>query len=199
MKSFFQEKFSSRKDQRCRQILCWQKLEGWWAFLPGIQFVNTIQFQCIFYQCTPQFTKLSQKQKPGEKRTCSSAAHLFSSVLIVCSSVISWYWVCSTSRLTSRLLHHSTLPIIQQQQHSFIGTLWWIQSTLFHSCHITESPGLWNLCRKEANIDNFIFLFSLTSFWRTLELFTKWSRIFIESSEFSEFMESDKSLKHDLG
>ena len=31
------------------------------------------------------------------------------------------------------------------------------------------------------------------------KVFPKWSRAFIESSEFSEFWESDKSLKHELG
>ena len=39
-------------------------------------------------------------------------------------------------------------------------------------------------------------------FWIAISViggFPKWSRIFIEFSDFSEFGESDKSLKHELG
>ena len=34
---------------------------------------------------------------------------------------------------------------------------------------------------------------------RNMGVFPKWSRTFIEFSEFSKFRESDKSLKHELG
>ena len=51
----------------------------------------------------------------------------------------------------------------------------------------------------ESFLDHFWLSLTAAMVEKNNGVFPKWSRTFIEFGEFSEFRETDKSLKHELG